>query len=233
MAGIGYNESALQNVYNSLNTSRGKVAETVANVIQTKILTPIGDAWWAKEAVEYWKGNADGKGFQPAVEKCAKKINEAYVKFAEAVNKSVEHWAKNTGSDVKVAPVKSASDNDFKINLNYDCILAKRQDGFVGIDEDGANAVVNSLKVAQNDIKSELGKLASKLDGVDTLFLGKKQAENVQKCFKAVNEAIAELFSFFTESGDKGKSLKQVIDAYIKKYNEVAEDINKSFKTNE
>lgn len=231
MAVVGYNESALQNVYNSLNTSRGSVAEKVANVIQTKILTPIGDAWWAKEAVEYWKGNAEGKGFQPAVEKCEKKIAKAYKEFATAIEKSVEHWAKNTGSTNNIATARL--DDNFKINLNYDCILEKRADGTVGIEGDKANAVVSSLKAAQNDIKSELGKLASKLDGVDTLFLGKKQAENVQRCFKAVNEAIAELFSFFTESGDKGKSLKQVIEAYINKYGDLAQDINSSFKTTE
>lgn len=224
MAVIGFNDTAIQNVYKSIGKSRTAVGEKIGEIIQNKILNPMGDAWWAPEAIKYWKGS-DGKGFQPAVKKCETKIRKAYEEFAEHVRVSVEHWQKNTGKADKVSVAKF--DNPIEIKLNYD-VIKKDNNGVVGIDDEKANSVEQSLSQVKNDIKSELVKLSSKLEGVETLFLGKNQAQDVQTCFKQVNEALSDLFSFFSDNGD-GKSLKTVINDYVEKYGSIAQNVSKSF----
>lgn len=228
MAVIGFNDSVIQNVYKAIGTSRSAVGEKIGGIIQNKVLNPMGDAWWAPEAVKYWKGT-DGKGFQPAVKKCETKIKKAYEQFADQVRVSVEHWQKNTGKADKVSAAKF--DAPLQIKLNYD-VIKKDNNGVVGIDDQKATTVEQSLPNVKNDIKAELGKLASKLEGVETLFLGKNQAQDVQTCFKQVNEALSELFAFFSDDGD-GKSLKTIIKEYVDKYGSVAQSVSKSFSMDE
>lgn len=227
MAVVGFNPKMADNVMKAVDASYASVGKTIGTIIQNKILNPMGEAWYAPEAVKYWKGE-DGKGFDPALTECEKKIKNAYEVYKEGIDKAIKHWSENTGSKFS----KSATETkQQKIIVKYDCIKKAMPDGTRGIDGDKAKKVESSLKQTQNDIKSELGKLGSKLTAVDQLFLGNNQAENARTCFKSINEAVSELFSFFTEGGKDGKSLKQVIESYIEKYGDIAKDINKTFDT--
>lgn len=227
MAVVGFNPKMVDNVIKAVDKSYSAVGKTIGTIIQNKILNPMGEAWYAPEAVKYWKGE-EGKGFDPALTKCEEKIKKAYEDYKQGLSKAVVHWAENTGYN---AESKISVTEKQEIKVKYDCIKQQKEDGTIGIEGDKAKKVESSLKQTQNDIKSELGKLGSKLADIDKLFLGKSQAENARTCFKAVNEAVADLFSFFTEGGKDGKSLKQVIDAYIEKYGDIAKDVNKAFDT--
>ena len=211
----GYNPAQVESLGTDIVSSSQKVADTIVEKLESGVIRPISEEWFAQEAKEFFDA------FAETVRSTGQAIAEAFDSFISSVESAGNNWAENTkGTTVSLERVGS-------IDLNLDVSAIQTQDGSgnIGIKEEGARGVADSLTSVREEIQTTLTEEANRLNA-ETAFLGHDQAQAVTHCFEQVNIAVSKIFNFLIE-GDN--NLQAQINNAVQKYGEIGTETASAF----
>ncbi len=215
----GYNKEQVEELRGAINTTAQQAAEGIVEKLGSGIITPISNAWYAPEAVEFFQK------FAEVVAQSGTNIHTVFEEFKRYIEEAGKNWAENTGGEVPVLP----SLDDISLKLDVSAIRDKAENGNVGVFESEAMSVANGLTAVQEEIKAQLESLAAQLSA-ETAFIGGSQAESIQNCFIAVSGEVHKIFNYLTEGED---SLRSALTKSVEKYGDVSEGISTAFGTSQ
>lgn len=209
----GYNCSQIEGLRGVIDDVACNSASRIVEILHSEIVVPMSNCWYAPEAIEFFEG------FKAAVAASGEAIRAAFDGYRRSVQLAGENWAENTKGQ---APVL-AELSPIKLDLNISDISAENN-GNVTLDEGQARSIAASLGEVEQDIKTELERLAGQLNA-ETAFIGHGQATALQDCFVRVSGALHLIFKFLTDDG----GLATQINAAAQKYADVSTNISSGF----
>ena len=217
----GYNSGKVEELREVINTTAQSCGETIVQTLESDIITPMSQAWYAEEAQEYFEA------FKEQVKASGQTIKEVFDGFRDNVQKTGAEWATATGAGE--GPTLEPID-DVTLDLDVSAIEATNGAGDRSLDESAVQTVVDNLPSVEDSIKESLSGLAQNLDA-STAFLGHGQGEAVQACFVKVSEAVHKIFEFILTGGAGGAddSLSGALGKFKEKYAESAENVASSY----
>lgn len=222
---IGYNLSEMESVRDAINNAAKKSSQKIIERLEDEIITPISKAWYAPEAVEFFKG------FAQTVSGAGGKITEAFNSFKDAVAAAANYWAESTGSRkrINLPPIDSV-----ELNLSVDKIQEEDANQDVKIYSDKAQQVANNLENVEQEIKNDLAAISSNLRESEKAFIGNGQSDAITKCFESVNEQVSLVFGFLTGKNGNATttSLQFQINKAVNKYGDISSTVSSEFKKN-
>ena len=210
----GYNPSQVEALFDQVQTSANRVSETIVDEIQSGIISPISQALFTPEGVEFFQQ------FKTVVANTADEIEAAFNSFNESLATAANNWADN----VKGEHISARHVQDISLDIDISPIQTN-QNGNYGIIEDDAKRVANNLESVKQSITAKLTNISLELEA-SSAFMGHEQASAVIGCFKRVVQAITRVFDFLT-TGDN--SLMNSINAAVTKYGSVASNVHTEF----
>lgn len=210
----GYNAAEVEALGTQIKNAADNISTSIVTEIKNGIVTPMADAWFSPEGVEFFEA------FATTVQGTATTIEEAFNTFVSGVESAGNNW----GSNIKGTQVSLTRVSGLDLTLDVSAIQ-DNQGGNQGIREAAATATASSIGTVQSTIMSQLSSISSGLTA-STAFLGHGQDQAVSECFGKVAEAIANIFKFLTE-GDN--SLQSSINKAVTKYSDVANDTTTEF----
>lgn len=211
---MGYNCQKINELRTVINNTAKQAAQGIVERLNSDIVVPMSNAWYAPEAITFFEG------FASTVKATGERITAAFDAFRAAVESAGKNWAENTGGEIPSLPAIDV----VELNLNISSIQSNKT-GNVGIEYADARAIADRLPEVEEAIKSELRNLAGNLNA-DTAFIGGGQAQALESCFVSVSGEIHKIFSYLTVGED---SLQGQINKAIKKYVDVSSNITTAF----
>ena len=213
----GFNPNQIEQLSRTVNTISNEVGNSIRIKLESGIVTPISQAWFTQEGVDYFNS------FRDAVRNSENIIQEIFNAFNQGLRKAGENWADQVRSRQRVSVQNVGRPN---LNINVSAVRPDRG-GDIGIDENAANAVANQVAGIRADIQAELKSQAQRLEA-NAAFMGHGQADAVRNCFTQINEEVARIFRILDEDGD-GQSLRSAIKAAVTKYGQIGANTSSFF----
>lgn len=210
----GYNCQKINELRTVINNTAKQAAQGIVERLNSDIVVPMSNAWYAPEAITFFEG------FASTVKATGERITAAFDAFRAAVESAGKNWAENTGGEIPSLPAIDV----VELNLNISSIQSNKT-GNVGIEHAEARAIADRLPEVEEAIKSELRNLAGNLNA-DTAFIGGGQAQALESCFVSVSGEIHKIFNYLTVGEN---SLQGQINKAIKKYIDVSSNITTAF----
>lgn len=212
----GYNPQEVEALGGQIKNAASKVSTGIVEKIKSGIVSPISEAWFSPEGVEFFEQ------FAQTVKSTGTEIEKAFNDFMKSVESAGNNWAQNVkGPTVALGEVGT-------IDMTLDVSSMKPDNGGqVGIMEAAATSVAGMVPGVKSDIESTLAQIAGSLEA-SSAFLGRGQASAVQSCFRVVNNAVAKIFNFLTD-GDN--SLQGQINKAVSKYGDIGTETASAFNS--
>ena len=191
---VGYNKEKVEELRDKINDIAQDVASDVVELLHDRIVVPISTEWYAEVAQEYFLD------FKDQVKQRGEAIKKAFDDFRKQIEETGKEWALATQGK---EPVLLELD-DVELNLDVSSIQNADESGNRYINEDGVNAIIDSIESVEEDIKSKLSNKTVDL-GIESAFLGDDQAKAIQSCFDKILNEIHILFDYLL-SGDNSLS---------------------------
>ena len=206
---VGYNKEKVEELRDKINDIAQDVASDVVELLHDRIVVPISTEWYAEVAQEYFLD------FKDQVKQRGEAIKKAFDDFRKQIEETGKEWALATQGK---EPVLLELD-DVDLNLDVSSIQNADESGNRYINEDGVNAIIDSIESVEEDIKSKLSNKTVDL-GIESAFLGDDQAKAIQSCFDKILNEIHILFDYLL-SGDN--SLSNALLNYKNSFSELAQ----------
>lgn len=212
----GYNKGEIEKLRDAINNAAKFSAEAITDILKEDVVMKTSYAWYAPEAVTFFEKFAD------IVKNTAESYRLIFDSFRQAVQTTGTEWANSVGSsDYPVlAPI-----DDISLILPIDDIKDKDYYGNVGLNEEKAKEVINSLPDVQARISEKLDEYAKVLDA-QCAFFGGSQSEKINECFRYVGTIVSNIFSYLSGNED---SLAAAIQSYIDKYIKTADEVSGAY----
>ena len=206
---VGYNKEKVEELRDKINDIAQDVASDVVELLHDRIVVPISTEWYAEVAQEYFLD------FKDQVKQRGEAIKKAFDDFRKQIEETGKEWALATQGK---EPVLLELD-DVELNLDVSSIQNADESGNRYINEDGVNAIIDSIESVEEDIKSKLSNKTVDL-GIESAFLGDDQAKAIQSCFDKILNEIHILFDYLL-SGDN--ALSNALLNYKNSFSELAQ----------
>ena len=194
--GTGYNPGKIQALGEEVKAAAKSACSSIETHVQTDIIDKMANAWFAGEAIDYFKNT-----LKPSVASTGDSIRtDLFNKFIENLVSAGEEWKKatqNDGSGEAAAAdvsIEQIGADEAKIDVNVEGIKEQDGDGFIGIKDSEFSDVINSsIPDSKNSVKAEVEALKDTLHSSDA-YVGGEQGAAVDGFFDKIVAAVIELY---------------------------------------
>ena len=216
----GYDEESIKKMYQGLYDAYEALVSNVGGELQTDVINPIGDFWYAKEAQNTGDAivNVINNEFTDALLTTYGQLTE----YLEGVAKTWAEYTQNT-------PVTNTVGNSStRIKVNRETIKENLDGKFVGINSEKATSYTEGLSGVKTKITSAISETYSKIRELAP-FVGGQQEQAVLGLIKKLEDSVTDMFSFvidgsgnFAGSNTDFKGIKKAMEDWTLEYQERA-----------
>ena len=224
----GYDEDSIKRMYQGLYDAYEVLVKNVGGELQTEVINPIGDFWYAKEAQNTGDAivNVINNEFTDA-------LLTTYGQLTEYLEGVARTWAEYTQNSPVVNTVGNSSS---RISVNRDTIKESLDGKFVGINSEKATSYTDGLTGVKEKITSAISETYSKIRELAP-FVGGQQEQAVLGLIKKLEDSVTNMFSFvidgsgsFSGSNADFKGIKQAMLDWTEEYKIRAENAKKAME---
>lgn len=215
MALTGFNPQLVKKSIKAEIDAYNDLYDALITVTQNSVVTPMGNLWCCKEAVEFFN-----KIFKPVVDDLQTGMTNTFQSIVDSMNSAATNWAKRTGNTDAWSNV-SFSPRTAKIDVSM--IKAQNAKGEIGIDEIEAVAK-SALLLTKTHVKATAA-LTKATVGVGLCgFLGGQQASDLKHALSEIKKALE------NATKEMAEGIKKSIQDSAEGYKSVGVAISNAFK---